>query len=128
MPQDPNPKRYDLEERTFQFAKRVRVFVKRLPRTMGNIADVRQLLRSSGSVAANYIEANDALGRKDFIMKIRIARREAKESHLWLRLLDPGPDAVSEQERSALEQECDELMRIFGAILNKSSTRPRFEN
>jgi four helix bundle protein len=73
-------KPYDLEERTFQFAQQVRAFVKLLPRTVCNIEDVKQVVRSSGSVGANYIEANEALGKKDFLMRLRISRKEAKES------------------------------------------------
>ena len=71
---------FDLEERTFQFAKRVRLFVKQLPRTVGNMEDVKQLIRSSGSIGANYIEANESLGKKDFTMRVRIARKESKET------------------------------------------------
>jgi four helix bundle protein len=55
------PKRYDLEERTLQFAKHIRIFVKTLPRTIANEQDIRQLVRASGSVGANYIEANESL-------------------------------------------------------------------
>src|SRR4051794_12585937 len=84
------PKVYDLEERTFLFAKAVRALVKKLPRTIGNIEDARQLVRSSGSVGANYIEANESLGKKDFLMHIKISRKEAKESRYWLRLIDTG--------------------------------------
>ncbi len=73
-------KQYDLEERTFQFAKATRAFVKQLPRTISNIEDVKQFVRASGSIGANYIEANEAIGKKDFVMKIKICRREAKES------------------------------------------------
>ena len=76
---------FDLEERTFRFAQRVRLLIKQIPRTMGNIEDGKQVLRASGSVGANYIEANDALGSKDFLMRIKISRKEAKESHYWLR-------------------------------------------
>jgi len=74
------PKKYDLEERTFLFAKRARAFVKRLPRTISNIEDGRQLVKSSGSVGANYIEANEALSKKDFLVRIKISRKESKES------------------------------------------------
>jgi four helix bundle protein len=116
----PNPKPYDLEERTFQFAARVRSFVKRLPRTISNCEDVKQLIKASGSVGANYIEANEALGKKDFLMRIRISRKEAKESAYWLRLVDTGADEAVEQERVELIQEGTELMKIFGAILRKS--------
>ena len=75
-----NSKQYDLEDRTLAFAKNVRSFVKKLKKTLSNIEDCKQLIRSSGSVGANYIEANEALGKKDFIMHIKICRKEAKES------------------------------------------------
>ncbi len=112
--------KYDLEERTFQFAKRVRDFVRRLPRTVCNLEDVKQLARSSGSVGSNYIEANESLGKKDFLLHIKISRKEAKESRFHLRLLDTGLDNGLEAERTALAQEASELMNIFGAILRKS--------
>ena len=57
---------YDLEERTFQFAKAARLFVKTLPKTIANIEDGKQLIKASDSVGANYIEANESLGKKDF--------------------------------------------------------------
>src|SRR5439155_9028390 len=66
-----NAKPYDLEERTVVFAELSRAFVKRLPRTISNVEDARQFIRASGSIGANYIEANEALGKKDFVMKIK---------------------------------------------------------
>jgi len=108
---------YDLEERTFQFALKVRVFIKKLPRNINNIEDGKQLVRSSGSVGANYIEANDSLGEKDKLMKIRICRKEAKESKYWLRLVDTENIEILETERKELIQESHELMLIFGSIL-----------
>jgi four helix bundle protein len=80
-------KQYDLEERTFAFASEVRDFVRKLPRTISLVEDVKQVIRSSGSVAANYIEANESLNKKDFVMRIKICRKEAKESRMWLRLI-----------------------------------------
>ena len=115
----PKP-RYDLEDRTFRFAKRTRDFVKRLPRTICNIEDVKQLARSSNSVGANYIEANEALSRKDFRKRIKICRKEAKESGFHLRLLDTRGDADIEAERERLTQEAYELVKIFNAILKNS--------
>lgn len=112
--------RYDLEDRTYGFAKAVRAFVKRLPRTIFNIEDVKQVVRSAGSVGANYIEANDSLGRKDFLMRVRICRKESKESRYWLRLLDTRDNSVLEKEREKMIDEADQLMKIFGAILRKS--------
>ncbi len=63
---DDGAKPRDLEDRTFLFAESVRGFVKQLPRTIGNTEDVRQLIRASGSVAANWIEADEALSKKGF--------------------------------------------------------------
>jgi four helix bundle protein len=111
---------YDLEDRTYEFARRVRAFVKRLPRTVCNTEDVKQVVRSSGSIGANYIEANEALSKKDFLMRIRISRKESKETRYWLRLLDTQDDTSLNGEREELLQESTELMRIFGAILRKS--------
>jgi len=71
---------YDLEERTFQFAKNVRIWIKDLPRTISIIEDSKQLVKSSGSVGANYIEANESISKKDFAFRIKISRKEAKES------------------------------------------------
>lgn len=110
---------YDLEERTYLFARRVRVFVRTLPRSIGNAEDTKQVVRSSGSVGANYIEANDALGPKDRVMRLKIARKEAKETRYWLRLLDTGPQHGVEAERGELVQEATELMNILGAIVRK---------
>ena len=117
MTNDENPKRYDLEERTFAFAKAARGFVKGLSMTVANLEDTKQFIRASGSVGANYIEANEALGKKDFAMKIKICRSEAKESRYWLELLDA--DGKPEVERNRLAEEAGELMKIFGAIVRK---------
>lgn len=120
MIQNQNLKKYDLEERTFIFAQRVRVFVKKISKTMGNIEDSKQVIRSSGSIGANYIEANESLSRKDFLYRIKISRKEAKESKYWLRLFDVGDFLELEKEREKLISEAIELMKIFGAIIRKS--------
>ncbi len=112
-------KEYDLEERTFCFAQSVRAFVRRLPRTLSNIEDVKQLVRASGSVGANYIEANESLGKKDFVMRVKISRKEAKECRYFLRLLNVDSQASAERLRAELVQEATELMNIFGAIVRK---------
>ena len=110
----------DLEDRTFLFAESVRTFVKQLPRTLSNIEDVRQLVRASGSVAANWIEADEALSKKDFLMRAKICRKEAKESRLFLRLVDPGPTKNNLTARDALASEARELTLIFASIISKS--------
>jgi four helix bundle protein len=109
----------ELQERTAQFAQAVRMLVRSLPRTLSNFEDVKQLVRSSGSVAANCIEANEALGDKDRLMRFRICRKEAKESQLWLRLIDPGKDHGMAAEKTALWQEAHELKLILTAIIKK---------
>ncbi len=119
MSKTPGPQ-YDLEERTFEFAKQVRSFVKTLPRTLCNQEDVKQVVRSSGSIGANYIEANEAVSKKDFLHRIRISRKEAKETRYWLRLLDTRNNQELNNVRERMIQESTELMLIFGAILKKS--------
>jgi four helix bundle protein len=111
----------ELEERTFKFAEKCRDFVKKLPKTISNIEYGKQLARSSGSQAANYIEANEALSRKDFIHRVRISRKESKESCLWLRLCDLGDDKNLQKERDELFAEAEELRKIFSSILEKSA-------
>lgn len=115
-----NSKRYDLEDRTLKFAKDIRIFIKKLPRPISNIEDCSQLVRSSGSVGANYIEANEALGRKDFLMRIKISRKEAKETIYWLKLIDTNGAQNLEKDCEKLLKEANELMLIFGSILRKS--------
>jgi four helix bundle protein len=110
---------YDLEDRTFRFASDVRALVKRIRSSVGNLEDGKQLVRASGSVGANYIEANEALSRKDLTMRVRICRKEAKESRYFLRLLDLGDRQELEAERQRLADEARQLMCIFGAILRK---------
>ena len=117
---DEGARTYDLEARTFQFAKDVRSFVKVLPRGLANDQDIRQLIRASGSVGANYLEANNSVSRRDFILRTKIARKEAKESVYWLQLVDTGTRNHLESTRKSLVQEATELMKIFGAIVRKS--------
>ena len=111
----------DLEDRTFLFAQSVRAFVKQLPRTISNTEDVRQLVRASGSVAANWIEADEALSKKDFLMRAKICRKEAKESRLFLRVVDTGLTKHSVASRDALASEARELTLIFASIISKSA-------
>ena len=113
-------KPYDLEERTFQFAKAVRIFVKTLPNTTANIEDGRQLGKASGSVGANYREANESLSKKDFLMRMKISRKEAKESAYWLRLINETNKLKNADEALRLMQEAKELKKIFSSILAKS--------
>lgn len=113
-----NSKQYDLGIRTLKFAKRVFAYVHEIPKTISNVEVGRQLIRSSGSVGANYIEAEEALSKKDFVMRIKISRKESKESRYWLNLSEPKENQSKEKEE--LVQEATELMKIFGSIVQKS--------
>lgn len=108
---------FDLEERTLAFARRGRDFVFQLPKNQANLVYSSQYLRSSSSVGANYIEANEALSKKDFFNRIKISRKEAKESAYWLQLMVIGENEALEAERQVLLQEAKELTLIFNAIL-----------
>ena len=115
------PKKYDLEERTLKFAINSRLFLKKLNRTISNIEDAKQYVRSSGSVWDNYIEANESLSKKDFCFRIKICRKEAKESSYWLKIMNSS-NVEFETEINILIQESDELKKIFSSIIEKSSS------
>ncbi|MFO7448064.1 MAG: four helix bundle protein [Ignavibacteriaceae bacterium] len=115
-----NSSKYDLEERTFQFAKNVCLYTKKLKRNEQNIEYIRQVIKSSSSIGANYIEANEALSKKDFKMRIKISRKESKESVFWLRLIIETNDNDIKNEGNTLFNEGTELKKILSAILLKS--------
>jgi len=115
-------KKYDLGQRTIQFAFDTRSFISKLPYSPLSIDDLKQLTRSSGSIGANYIEASESLGKKDFLLRMKISRKEAKESIYWLRLIDlKNDDERLLTEKIRLIQEATELMKIFGSIISKKS-------
>ena len=119
MTKSQGSKRYDLEERTLKFAKRVIGFAKTLPKTMANMEMAKQVIRSSASVGANYIEANEALSKKDFVMRIKICRKESKESVYWLRIAEIK-NSTGEKEREALIEKATQLTKIFSSIVERS--------
>ena len=111
---------FDLEERTYKFAKEVRLYFRNHPISNLLVDDIKQVIRSSGSVGANYLEANDSLGKKDFLMRMKIARKEAKESVHYLRLIkETREKSNSDIEITRLIQEGIELKRILSAIIKK---------
>ncbi len=112
----------DLVKRTFEFAVKVRRFIDLLPKSISNYEDAKPLVRSSGSVAANYLEAQEGLSWKDFFYRIKICRKEARESDLWLRLINCGVNSDLKKESGRLAAEADELKRIFSAIAGKDNT------
>lgn len=114
-----NSKPENLEDRTFRYAENCKALIKQLPKSITNIEYAKQLARSSGSVAANYIEANESLGKKDFVMRCRISRKEVKESRLWLRLIETTEEHCKAQME--LINESTELLKILSSIIGKSS-------
>ncbi len=102
------------------FAKEVRLFVKTLAKSIANIEDAKQIVRSSGSVGANYIEANEALSKKDFVFRVKISRKEAKESIFWLRLINETNELLNKEIAENLIQEANELKKILSAIIDMS--------
>ena len=120
MSKKENRAEYDLEQRTIEFAKNIRYFIKKLPKTIITIEDGKQLVRASGSVGANYIEANESLSKKDFVYRIKVCKKEAKESRYWLNLLEIHNISGLEDERLRLSQEATELINIFASIIRKS--------
>lgn len=110
--------KYDLEDRTAKFAREVRSFVSKLPKNIAFVEDGKQVVRSSGSVGANYIEANESFSKKDFVMRAKICRKEAKESRYWLQMFENLPNELV-GERDRLVQESTELLRIFSAMISK---------
>lgn len=111
-------KKYDLEERTLDFAKDCIKLINEMDKTLASVEIARQLIRASGSVGANYIEANESLSRKDFFYRIKICRKEAKEAGYWIKLLDL--DSPLREKAQSLIQESTELTKIFGSIVYKA--------
>lgn len=111
---------YNLEDRTLEFSKRIIRLCKELPKNTVNIELTKQLMRSAGSIGANYREANESLGNKDFIHRLRIARKEAKETNYWLELIqEQNPDFGERMDN--LLKETKELRNILSSIINKST-------
>ena len=106
----------NLEDRTMDFSKRIISFCRGLPRNNINNNLVNQLVRSGTSIGANYREANDCLGKKDFVNRLRIARKEAKETSYWLELIN---EFNKTSEISWLIQETKELRNILSSIISK---------
>ena len=109
----------ELSERTNWFARDVRKAVNQLSRSLSVTEDSKQVIRSSGSVAANYLEAQEGMSRKDFFYRLKVCRKEARESQLWLELLTEDVDASLAEEMDRLIDEANQLTRIFSSIVKK---------
>jgi four helix bundle protein len=109
---------YDLEERTLAFSKDVISLCRKLPKNGINLPLISQIVRSATSIGANYREANDSLSKKDSVLRLKIARKEAKETSYWLDiLLEAEPKFKLELEN--LIKECIEIRNILSSIINK---------
>ncbi len=111
--------KYDMEERTFYFARDVALYCKSLPRSISNNEYSKQVIRSSGSTGANYIEANESLSKKDFAMRLKISRKESKESTYWLNLLVETNSPEYRNDGLKLIKESVELKKILSSIIAK---------
>jgi four helix bundle protein len=112
----------ELNDRTYWFARDVRKVVNELPRTLASQEDSKQVIRSSGSVAANYLEAQEGSSRNDFFYRIKMCRKEARESQLWLELLAEPEASGSAEELDRLIDEANQLTRIFASIAKKQDS------
>jgi len=113
---------FDLEKRTTEFAKKVVNLCRKLPKDPINNRLIGQVVGSAGSIGANYREANDCLGIKDFSLRLKIARKESKETIHWLDIIEEAnPDFASEIQ--LLKKEATEYKNILSAILNKFNSK-----
>jgi four helix bundle protein len=120
MSDSQHEKKYDLEQRSEIFAGDVAILCNGLPYSLSNIEYSRQLIRSSGSIGANYIEANEAFSTKDFVYRVKICRKEAKESAMWIRLLKRTNTKQLNDKLEQLHTEAIELKKIMSSIIIKS--------
>ncbi|MFA7653492.1 MAG: four helix bundle protein [Candidatus Magasanikbacteria bacterium] len=114
-----NSKHYDLEDRTLEFGKRIIRMCKSLPCSIVNNKLVDQVMRSGTSIGANYREANETETKKDLQFRLRISRKEGKETIYWLELIiESNPNFKKRIE--PLLQETIELVKIISTIIEKT--------
>ncbi len=118
-------KPYNLEERTYAFALEIRLFLRNTIWDPVSWSDIKQLLRSSGSVAANYVESIEAISPDDCIYRLRLCKKEARESGLWLQLIsDSNPiDVIIHRKIETLIAETKELVKIFVTMIRNKSAQ-----
>lgn len=108
-------KGYDLEERTAKFAENIIKFVKKIPKTVENLPLITQIVKSGTSIAANYYEATEGESKKDFVHKISIAKKEAKETKLWIRTIVVSEPELKDEAR-ILYKEVQEFILMFSKV------------
>jgi four helix bundle protein len=117
---------FDLEDRTLLFSKEIVQLIKSMPKNNINFRICDQLFRSVTSIGANLREANEKLSKKDFLLRMKISRKEIKESEYWLKLLLTANDVFLNQIGFAIK-ETAELRKIFSRIIEKSENPLRVE-
>lgn len=122
MSQIQNSKQYDLEERTLICGRNIIIFCKSMPRNTINLPLISQLIRSGTSVGANYREANETSTKKDFLFRMRICRKEAKETMYWLHLVTEANPELN-NKTSFLMDETSQLVKICASIILKSENK-----
>lgn len=113
----------EIQDRSFQFAVRVVKLAHRLPRTVAGIEVGRQLVRAATAVGANLEEADAAESKADFIHKVGIAHKEAREARYWLRIVRAS--LLDDEEVAVLLRESEELVRILNTIVSNARQNPR---
>lgn len=114
--------KYDLEERTTRFGKDVILLLQKISENSINTPLKSQLIRSATSIGANYREADGSDTKKEFIHRISLCKREAKESCYWLEMLEQTNVKMSEEFKK-LHIECHELVLIFSRIAISSKNK-----
>ncbi len=122
MSQIQNSKQYDLEERTLIYGRNIIIFCKSIPKNTINSPLISQLIRSGTSVGANYREANETSTKKDFLCRMRICRKEAKETIYWLHLVTEANPELN-IKTNILINETSQLVKICASIILKSEVR-----
>ncbi|MBI3788454.1 MAG: four helix bundle protein [Ignavibacteriales bacterium] len=109
----------DIKERTFEFAVKIIQFAEHLPNSRSSHVLSKQLIRSGTSIGANVEEAVAASSKEDFVYKMNIALREARETNYWLRIIQQTQQSIEDIFKTLL-QESEEIMKILGAIVSKA--------
>lgn len=122
-----NNHKFDLEKRTTEFGKRVVRLCISLPKNSINNRLTGQAVGSAGSVGANYREASDSLGKKDLIMRMKISRKEAKETMHWLDLIEEANPELKDRMQD-IKREATEIKNILSAIISKIEGKAKITN
>jgi len=110
---------YDLEERVEDFGENIIDLAKKVKVTPITKPIIEQLVASGCSIGANYFEANGASSKKDFLNKVYIAKKEAKETQHWLRMIAKAEPKIKEEAKK-LWKEAFELTKILSTIIISS--------